>query len=86
MELRETGGDNLGDVALLVAFGDGDGFVELPVFERASNLLDEDARLLARRAVHQGAVDHDAEGVDGKNEKDDDNNKRGLAHSFEHVE
>src|SRR5258708_2012163 len=86
LELREAGGDDLGDVALLVALGNGDGFVKLAVLESSGNLLDEDTRLLARRAVHQGAVNHHAEGINRKNKKDDDHDKRGLAHSLEHVE
>jgi len=39
----------------------GDGFVELAVLESAGHLLHEDARLLASRAVHEEAIDHDAE-------------------------
>src|SRR5882762_65135 len=74
LELGEAGGDNLGDVALLIAFGNGDGFVELAFLEGAGHLLHEDTGLLARRAVHQGAVNHHAEGIDRKNEQDEDDN------------
>ena len=63
LEFRKTGGDNLGNVALLVALGDSDGFVEFAVLERAGNLLHEQARLLARVVVHQEAINHDAERV-----------------------
>ncbi len=86
LKLGKTGGHDLGDVALFVALGNGNGFVKLAVLESAGNLLDEDTRLLASRAVHQGAVNHHAEGVNRKNKKDDDHDKRGLAHSLEHVE
>ena len=43
LKLRETGGDDLGDVALLVAFGNGNGFIELAVLERTGHLLHKDA-------------------------------------------
>jgi len=33
LELRKAGGDHLGNVALLVALGNGDGFVKLAVLE-----------------------------------------------------
>ena len=69
LKFGKAGGDDLGDVALLVALGDGDCFVELAFFQCAGDLLNEHTRLLAGRAVHQGAVNHDAEGIDGKNEK-----------------
>src|SRR4029077_706239 len=72
LELGEARGDNLGDVALLVALGNGDGFVEFAVLEGASNLLNEDTRLFARGAVHQRAINHDAERIDGEDEQDND--------------
>src|ERR1700687_6147164 len=72
LKLGEAGRHNLGDMALLIALRNGDGFVELAFLEGTGNLLNEDARLLARRAVHQRAVNHHAEGIDGKNEEDED--------------
>src|SRR4029077_12730358 len=71
LKLGEARRHNLGDMALLVALGDGDVFVELAFLEGPGNLLNKDARLFASRAVHQSAIDHHAEGIDGKNEKDD---------------
>src|SRR6266576_2689566 len=49
------------------------------------NLLHEDAGLLASRAVHKEAVNHDAEGIDGQNKEDENNDKRECAHVLEHV-
>src|SRR5205807_10319904 len=85
LELGETRGDHLGDVALLIALGNSDGFVELAVLESTGNLLHEDARLLASRAVHKEAVNHDAEGIDGENKEDEYNDERERAHVLEHV-
>ena len=73
LEFGEARRDNLGDVALLVALGDGDRFVELVVLQRAGDLLHENAGLLARRAVHQRTVDHDAHRPRGHNEQNDHN-------------
>src|SRR5713101_1671859 len=84
LEFGEPGGHHLGDVALLVALGDGDGFVQLAVFQCPGNLLNEHARLLARGAVHQRAVNHHAERVDGEDEKDDDHRTRQSAHLGPH--
>src|SRR5205814_9907001 len=42
LELRKAGGDHLGNVALLVALGNGDGFVKLAVLEGAGNLRSEE--------------------------------------------
>ena len=85
LELGETRGDHLGDVALLIALGNSDGFVELAVLESTGNLLHEDARLLASRAVHKEAVNHNAEGIDGENKEDEYNDERERAHVLEHV-
>src|SRR5436309_2900253 len=68
LEFAETRRDNFRDVALLVALCDSDGFVELAIFQRARNLLNKDARLLARGAVHQRAINHHAERINGKYE------------------
>src|SRR5690349_20135389 len=76
LKFREAGGDELGDVALLVAFGNRDGFIELAVLERTGHLLHEDAGLLASRTVHQGAVNHDSERINGKKKQDYDHGQR----------
>jgi hypothetical protein len=44
----------------------GDRFVEFAVLQGAGNLLHENARLLARGAVHQRAINHHAERVKWK--------------------
>jgi hypothetical protein len=64
---------DFGDVAPLVTLGDVNRFVQVAFFEGSSNLLNEDARLHASRVVHQPAVDHNAEGVNGKHEEDYNN-------------
>ncbi len=46
-ELLQAGGDHFGQMRLLVAVGDLDGFFELAVLQRAGNLGRELARLLA---------------------------------------
>jgi len=61
------------------------GFVELAVLEGSGNLLDEDTRLFASRAIHEGAVNHDAEGVNREDKEDEDNDQRERAHVLEHV-
>ncbi len=85
LEFREAGGDNLGDVALLVALGDGDGFVELAILESARDLLNEQARLLARIVVHEEAVNHDTERVHRKDEENDDDDLGEQTHGSPHV-
>src|SRR6266487_1020163 len=84
LEFGEPGGNDLGNVALLVALGDGDGFVQTAVLEGARDLLNEDAGLLACRAVHQRTVNHYAERVDGKNEQDEDHDLRNEGHISPH--
>src|SRR5436190_8299962 len=85
LELRKAGGDHLGNVALLVALGNGDGFVKLAVLEGAGNLLHEDTRLLASRAVHQGAIKHHAERIDRKSEQDKDDELYQEGHGRPHA-
>jgi hypothetical protein len=60
-------------------------FFELAFLERAGDLLHEDARLLAGRAVHQGAINHHAEGIDGKNEQDEDDDLNQEGHGSPHA-
>ena len=84
LEFGKARGHDLGDVALLVALGDGDGFVELVVLQGARDLLDEHAGLLASRAVHQSAVDHDADRPRGHNEQNEDHRLGGDAHVVPH--
>jgi hypothetical protein len=72
-------------MTLLIAFGDGDGFVELAFLEGAGNLLHEDTGLLARRTVHQRAVNHDAEGIDGKDEQNKHHDERESTHRVQHA-
>src|SRR5208283_26464 len=84
LELRKTGGDNLGDVALLVALGDGNGFVEFAILEGARHLLHEHTRLLARVVVHEEAVNHDTEGIHRKAEKNNDHDLGEHAHRTPH--
>jgi len=69
---------------LSVSLGNGNGFVELAILESAGHLLYKDARLLARGAVHQRPVNHDAEGINGKNEQDNNYGTRQGAHLGPH--
>src|SRR5208283_3713441 len=85
LEFREAGGDNLGDVALLVALGDGDCFIELAILESARNLLNEQARLLARIVVHEEAVNHDTERVHREDEENNDDDLGEESHGSPHV-
>src|SRR5437899_1482988 len=85
VHLDVDGFDQAGDVALLVALGNGAGFVELAVLESAGNLLDEDARLLASGAVHERAVNHNTERINRKNEQDADHGQGQRSHVVDHA-
>ena len=60
-ELLQAGGDDLRQMALLVALGNLDGLVDLAFAQGAGDRGGEHARLLAGGAVSHGAVDHDAD-------------------------
>src|SRR5208282_6281169 len=80
LEFGKAGRHDFGDMALLVPLGDGNRLVQLAFLESSGNLLHENPRLLASRAVHQGAVDHYAERINRENEKDRDNDPGKRAH------
>ena len=67
-ELHQASGDNLGQVAFLVALGDLDGLIDTAIPERAGHCGGKSPRLLARRAECQPAVDHDANRPTGHDE------------------
>src|SRR5262249_23092494 len=85
LELAEARGYDLGDVALLVTLRDGDRLIELAILESARGLLHEHARLLARCAVHERAVNHDADGINREKKKNDDDGERETSHVVKHV-
>src|SRR5262249_4019852 len=61
LEFHQAGGHNLGQVALLVALGNFDGFIDLALAQRASNSGSEGARLDARGVEGHPAVNHHAD-------------------------
>ena len=84
LEFGKAGGNHLCDVALLVALGDGDGFVEFAFPQGARNLLNEYAGLFACRAVHQHAIDHDAERPGGQKKQNAYDYFRDNTHTAPH--
>ena len=60
LELLKAGDDDLGQVALLVALGDLDGFLNLAFTQCAGNCGSKSTRLFASRTECHGAIDHDA--------------------------
>jgi len=57
-KFHEASGDYLGQMALLVALGNFDGFVNAAIAECAGHGRSKCPRLFARRAVCHGAVNH----------------------------
>src|SRR5580692_9266679 len=60
LEFHQASGHNLGQVALLVAFGNLDGFVNAAIAQRAGYGRGERTRLFASRAIGHPAIDHHA--------------------------
>src|SRR5208282_219341 len=80
LEFHQASGDNLGQMALLVALGDLDGFVDAAVAQGSSYGGGEGARLLAGRVVCHGAIDHDTDRPARHDEQDDDHDLRNDTH------
>src|SRR5664280_2613684 len=59
-ELLKASDDDLGQVALLVALGDFDGFLNLAFAQGAGNRGSKSTRLFASRTECHGAIDHNA--------------------------
>src|SRR6202030_3482607 len=85
LKLGESSCHNLGDMALLVSFRDRDRFIQLAFLQRPGNLLNEHTRLLACRAVHQRAVDHHTERINGENKQNTYDNPGQGAHRGPHT-
>ena len=60
-EFHQASGDDLGQVALLVALGDLDGFVDLAIAQGPGNGGSERTRLFTRGAEGHRAINHDAD-------------------------
>ncbi len=82
LELLQAGDHDLGQVALLVALGDFDGFVDLAFTQRAGNGGSKRARLLAGRAEGHGAIDHHANRPARHDEQNEDNDLGQNSHLF----
>ena len=80
LEFHQASGDNLGQMALLVALGDFDGLVDAAIAQGSGNCGSESARLLAGGVVCHGAVNHDADRPARHNEQDDDHDLRNDTH------
>jgi hypothetical protein len=86
LELLKTGGNNLRQVALLVAVGNLDGLINLAVLQRAGNRRGEGAGLAAGGREGQRAVNHDADGPAGHDEQNSDDRQRRPCHLLKHRE
>jgi hypothetical protein len=69
-------------VALLVALGNLDGFIDAAIAQGAGNGGGEGPRLFAGGAIGHPAVDHHADGPAGHDEENDDNGARNPSHCF----
>src|SRR5581483_1338507 len=79
-EFHEASGDNLGQVALLVALGDFNGFVDLSIPQGASDCRSKCPRLLTGGAESHPAVDHHAKRPAGHDEENDNDRARDPSH------
>src|SRR5437868_15491081 len=71
-ELHEASSDDLGQMALLVALGNLDGFGDLAVAQRASHCRSELPGLVTSGVEGHPAIDHDAAGPATAAEEDYD--------------
>src|ERR1035441_4883129 len=82
LELHQASGDNLGQVALLVALGNLDGFIDTAIAQSTRHGGGKGARLFAGGAIGHPAVDHHADRPTGHDEENDDDGSGDPAHCF----
>ncbi len=80
LELLQARHYNLRQMALLVAIGDLDGFIQLAFAQRAGHGRSESARLLLGGVIRHEAVDHDADGIGGHEEQQNNDAAGQSAH------
>ncbi len=80
LELLQTGGDNLCQMALLVAVGNLDGFLDLAVLQGSGDGRGKGTRLAAGSREGEGAINHDTDRPAGHEEQDNDNDLGQEAH------
>src|SRR5271165_2349289 len=81
-EFLQAGRDDLRQVALLIALGNLDGFVDLAFAQRAGHGGCESARLFAGGAERHRAVNHHADRPSGHDEQNQHNDLRQDSHLF----
>src|SRR5213078_1537291 len=72
LEFLQAGGNYFGQMALLVALGHADGFIQLAFAQGAGHGRSKLAGLLAGRAESDPAVNHDPDGPRRHDEENDD--------------
>src|SRR5579864_8389463 len=80
LELHQAGGDNLGQMALLVALGNLDSLVNAAIAQSARDCRGKGTRLLTSSAIGHPAVDHHANGPARHDEQDDDDGSSNPSH------
>src|SRR5438270_551681 len=81
-ELHQASSNDLGQMALFIALGNLDGFVNFAVAKRSGDRGGECPRLLTRCAKCHGAVNHHTDGPARHDEQDSDHDLRQIAHLF----
>ena len=79
-EFHQASGNNLGEMALLVALCNLNSLVDAAIAQGSSYGGSEGARLLAGRVVCHGAINHDPDRPARHNEQDDDHDFRNDTH------
>src|SRR5262249_21707735 len=69
LEFLQAGGDNLGQVALLIALGYANGFIKLAVTQRAGNGGSELPRLFTGSVESHPTIDHHADRPGGHDQQ-----------------
>ena len=85
LEFLQTRHDNLGEVTLLEAVGNLDGFIQLAFAQSAGDGRSELTALLARRVKCHQPVNHDANGPRRHKEHDGDHELGRQAHLIKKV-
>src|SRR5262249_7957145 len=80
LEFLQAGSDDFGEMALFVAFGYADSFVELAAAQRAGDRGSELPRLFTGGVESDPAIDHHADGPGGHDQQDDDDDAGQPSH------